>query len=69
MINRKIYDKLNDIQNSVYISQCWLDIAKQYIDSLDNDLHNKVGLIIDILIANNQIIFSDIEDFWKNTYN
>lgn len=64
MEKRELLENLNKIQYSSYISSCWLDIIKRYNSSFDNELSNKADLIIDILIAQNNNLYKEIDDLW-----
>ncbi len=64
MEKRELLGNLNKIQYSSYISSCWLDIIKRYNSSFDNELSNKADLIIDILIAQNNNLYKEIDDLW-----
>ncbi|MBP3846901.1 hypothetical protein J6I39_04045 [bacterium] len=64
MEKRELLGNLNKIQYSPYISSCWLDIIKRYNSSFDNELSNKADLIIDILIAQNNNLYKEIDDLW-----
>ncbi|MBO6256965.1 hypothetical protein J6N69_02885 [bacterium] len=63
MEKRELLGNLNKIQYSSYISSCWLDIIKRYNSSFDNELSNKADLIIDILIAQNNNLYKEIDEF------
>ncbi|MBR1424053.1 hypothetical protein IJ579_00645 [bacterium] len=66
---QKTLKKLNDIQHSVYTTQCWLEILKSYIKILDNNLTNKVELVINVIMENNNKTLENIENLWKDLLN